>query len=462
MHKAVWAAARGKLRDILDDDTFERWISVMEPVSFADGKLTLAVGNEMEKIWIDSNFLPMIARTAAGATETPVSGVELVVNESIAIAAAPERAPAPPAAAPPPRAAQAPRSSAEERQQGHSLNQAYTFDEFIEGPSNSFARAGALAVAANPGCEYNPFFIYGDTGLGKTHLMQAIAHSVLMRSPKASICYISSEALLNDYIESIINRTMPDFRKRYRSVDVLLVDDVHFLASKEGIQEEFFHIYNVLHNERKQIVMTSDRPLNKIQGLEARLVSRFQQGLVTSIEKPEFETRVAILRYKQRKSEFKLPDNLLNFIGENITSNVRQLEGAIVKVVSYAALSRQPVTIDSVGSLLKDMIDQEKRPELTFSEILKTVADVYNVRIADLTSRERPQSVALPRQIAMFLCRCFTNGSLPEIGKVFEKNHSTIVHACKTIPGRMETDADLKHRVWHIVERLGRDPAALP
>jgi len=456
MHEKIWNAVRERLKDIIDEDSFERWVSVIQPSSFENGRLTLAVENEMLKIWIENNFLSVITETLVDGT-SGVAGVELVVDENIAFASSHGGE----VSTPPPRASSVtPRRSAASKPS--SLNPAFTFAEFIEGQSNSYARAAALAVAANPGRAYNPLLIYGDTGLGKTHLMQAIAHGVLAHTPKASVCYLTAEAFMNDFIESIQNAKMPDFRARYRNVDVLLMDDIHFFTRiAEKTQEEFFHTYNVLHNAQKQIVLTSDRPLHQIQGLEARLVSRFQQGLGPDISKPDFETRVAILRYKQRNSEFKLPDNLLNFIGENITSNVRQLEGALVKAASYGMLSGKPLTVDTLGSLLDDMIDQERRPELTFTEIQKIVADDYNVRVSDLSSKERPQSVALPRQIAMFLCRRLTSGSLPEIAKAFDKTHATIVHACKAIPDRMETDPDLKRRVCHIVERLGRDSATL-
>ncbi|MCL1910130.1 MAG: chromosomal replication initiator protein DnaA [Kiritimatiellaeota bacterium] len=470
MHKTIWTAARGKLKNSLDEDAFERWISVIEPISFKDGKLTLAVDNEMLKMWLENHYMPVIANAvmAHGAPGgADVLSVELVVDDRIApVAAAAGNAPA--SAPVPARRAGASGgggggATANGAGATHSLNPAFTFAEFIVGNSNSFSHAGAVAVAAKPGRAYNPLLIYGDTGLGKTHLMQAIAHGVLAHTPKASVRYLTAEMLLNDFITSIHNATMPEFRARYRSADVLLVDDIHFIAGKKEIQEEFFNIYNALHNVQKQIVMTSDRPISKIQGLEERLVSRFQAGLVTDIAKPEFETRVAILRHKQQGFERKLPDGLLNFIGENIISNVRQLEGALVKATTYWNLTRKPVlTVDDLRDLLRDMIDQERRPTPTFIEIQKIVADDYDLRVADLMSKERPQSVALPRQIAMFLCRSLTNGSLPEIAKAFDKTHATIVHACKTILDRMETDSELKRRVHHLVERLGRDPATLP
>ena len=456
LHEEIWSAALARLKTSLDGDVYSRWIAVISPVSLRDGVLAVAVDNEMLKMWVENNYLPYILDAARIDSAERVSAIEITVDSSRTPAAQEAPEPEPAAARGRPGA-----GSSRTSRFGNGINPNYTFADFIIGPSNSFAHAASAAVASNPGNAYNPLFIYGDTGLGKTHLMQAVAHGVLSQNPDAVVCYITSEALLNDFIDSIRNNMMADFRRRYRNADVLLIDDIHFLADKDTMQEEFFHTFNTLQNAHKQIIMTSDRPLNKIQGLEARLVSRFQQGLITSIERPGFETRMAILRYKQRNATIHLADPLLTFIAENITSNVRQLEGAITRSVCYASLARQELTVDVLRNLLKDMIDFEKRPKLTFLDIQRVVADDYDLRLTDMTSKERPQSVALPRQIAMFLCRTLTNGSLPEIAAAFEKTHATIVHACKTIPGRMETDRELKRRVEVIVEKLGRDPSSL-
>ena len=457
MHDEIWKAALERLKSSLDGDVFSRWISVISPVSFSDGLLTVAVDNEMLKMWVENNYLTYILDALRIDSGEKVADVLVMVDEGRTVVS--DDVEGAPAAGP--SSTHLTRGSTSAHRLGMNLNPNYTFADFIIGPSNSFAHAASVAVASNPGNAYNPLFIYGDTGLGKTHLMQAVSHGVLTQNPNAVVCYMTSEALLNDFIESIKNNTAADFRKRYRNADVLLIDDIHFLAGKTALQEEFFHTFNTLQNAHKQIIMTSDRPLNKIQNLESRLVSRFQQGLITSIERPDFETRMAILRYKQRNSAIKLPDAQLTFIAENINSNVRQLEGAIIRAVSYASLSYQELTIDLLRNLLKDMIDLEKRPELSFLDIQRVVAEDYDLRMTDMTSKERPQSVALPRQIAMFLCRSLTHGSLPEIAAAFEKTHATIVHACKTIPGRMETDNDLRRRVEVIVEKLGRDPSSL-
>lgn len=457
MHKVVWESALERLKSSLDGDVFSRWIAVIVPVSLDEGVLTLAVDNEMLKMWVENSYLPYIVDSLRIDFADTVREVNLVVDSEITSAAVGSSYDKP---LPKPEI-QPNRAPSSKGHLGMNLDPNYTFADFIIGPSNSFAHAASVAVASNPGNAYNPLFIYGDTGLGKTHLMQAVAHGVLSQNPRATVCYVTSEVLLNDFIESIKNNTSGDFRKRYRSADVLLIDDIHFLAKKTALQEEFFHTFNTLQNAHKQIIMTSDRPLNKIEGLEDRLVSRFQQGLITSIERPDFETRVAILRYKQRNSAIQLSGPLLTFIAENINSNVRQLEGAIIRAVSYASLSKRELTIDILRNLLKDMIDLEKCPELSFLDIQRVVAEDYDLRMTDMTSKERPQNVALPRQVAMFLCRSLTNGSLPAIAAAFDKTHATIVHACKTIPGRMDTDSDLKRRVEVIVERLGRDPSSI-
>jgi chromosomal replication initiator protein len=285
--------------------------------------------------------------------------------------------------------------------------------------------------------------------------MQAIGHHVLSNS-RASVHYLSSESLLNEYIRALQDRTLIQFRKKYRSVDLLLIDDIHFLAGKERLQEEFFHTFNTLFDAHKQIVMTSDRPASEITGLEQRLVSRFEWGLVTELEAPDLETRIAILRNKQTPAATKLPDNLLVFIAENIRSNVRRLEGALVRAISYASLTRQPLTIEALKYLLRDSLTQEKQAELTFDSIQRAVAEHYDVRLTDMSSKRRPRDVAVPRQVAMYICRKLTRSSFPEIANAFSKTHATVLHACRAVGNRMDVDAELKTHVDQIIQKLGR------
>ena len=341
------------------------------------------------------------------------------------------------------------------------LNENFTFDEFVVGPSNSWAHAAALAVAKKPGTAYNPLFIYGDTGIGKTHLMQAVGHRIL-EQPGKVVAYISTETLLNEYVNSIQTHSDSDFRNKYRSVDVLLIDDVQFMASKSGIQEEFFNTFNALYTAKKQIIITSDRPASEISGLEQRLVSRFNAGMATQIECPNFETRLAILRYKQSSAEKPLSDDIQTFIAENVKSNVRALEGAMNRAMALRDFNPdEPLTIEKVRYVLRDLLDKEKEGDVTLDAIQKIVAEFFNIKRTDLMSTDRMRSVAIPRQIAMYLSRRLTHASLFDIGSAFEKTHGTVVHACKQIQGSLKIDSDLRANIRSIVKKLGQDADAL-
>jgi len=423
---------------------YSRWIDVIAPVTFEDTTLTLAVDNDFYQTWLEENYLPLIKDTVAAIAG---SDIEIKFNvsptKSRSVRPTPKRT----------RHIRGRFSRRSEPQQP--LNAKFTFNEFIVGPSNSFAHAAALAVAQAPARAYNPLFIYGGVGLGKTHVMQAIGHHVLTTS-RATVCYVSSEAFLNDYIDALQNRTLVQFRKKYRSTDLLLIDDIHFLASKERMQEEFFHTFNVLFDARKQIVMTSDRPASEITGLEHRLVSRFEWGLVTELEVPDVETRIAILRHKQEQTQGSLPDELILFIAENVRSNIRRLEGALIRALSFASLTGQELTLESLKHLLRDTIEKENSRELTLSVIQRAVAEHYDIRLADMASNRRPRSIAVPRQVAMYLCRRMTRSSLPEIANVFGKTHATVLYACKTIHNRMDVDTTLSRDISQISQKLER------
>ena len=448
----VWERARESLRASMDQNTFSRWIAPLAAKSAKDGSLSLAVGDEWTKFYLETNFDAFI-RDAIAAVDPGVRHA-IVLDSSLSSAAE-----ASAAEEPAPTPVRAPRAG---ELRGVTLNPEFTFENFIIGPSNSFAHAAALQVAANPGGTYNPLLIHGDTGLGKTHLMQAVAHRVRKNDPRAVVVYITLEAMLNDFIESLKTGRTAEFRARYRKTDLLLVDDIQFLTGKDGLQIEFFNTFNALQNERKQIILTCDRPPNKIQGLDDRLVSRFQQGLITDIQSPDYATRMAILKSKQAGAAHPLPDEFLAYIAENITSNVRQLEGAITKLVCYRNLLGKPLTREIVADQLRGILDQERRAEPTCQDIQRAVADEFDLRLSDMSSKARPQNIAVPRLVAMYLCRAFTRKSLPEIARAFEKTHATIVHACQVVPGRMETDPALRAHVESICERLGRDPAQLP
>lgn len=442
----VWEKVREHLRSKLHPDVFTRWISVIQPVSLDSGTLLLSVENDFYQDWLVENYLPLIREVLSSIVDHEVA-VEFTVN--------PLEEAKRPAAPSAPKIPRQVRTAPRKTQPTVVLNPQCTFDTFVVGPSNTLPHAISLAVAQAPARAYNPLFIYGDVGLGKTHLMQAIGAHVLS-SANATVCYVSSETLLNEYINALQTKTIVQFRNKYRKADLLLIDDIHFLAGKKQIQEEFFHTFNCLFDAHKQIVMTSDRPASEITGLEQRLVSRFEWGSVTELEPPDLETRVAILRHKQRNAEVKLSDELLFFIGEHIRSNVRQLEGALVRAVSYSALTGKTLTVDALRTLLKDLIAKDKEEEVTFDAIQRAVAEHYDIRLADMTSKRRPRSIAMPRQVAMYLCRRLTRSSLPDIGLVFGKSHATVLHAYRSIDERMTVDNSIKQEVHSIAQKLGK------
>jgi chromosomal replication initiator protein len=444
--KELWSALSEKLKAIVDTNSYSIWIEQIKPVELTKEKLILAVDNDWAKTWIEENYAPLMSQVISAAFPNERRQIVLQVAPSTQ-----ELLPPPP----PPK-----KAKAESRCIG-TLNDNFTFDEFVVGPSNSWAHAAALAVAKKPGVAYNPLFIYGDTGIGKTHLMQAVGHRIL-EQPGKVVAYISTETLLNEYVNSIKSDTAREFREKYRGVDVLLIDDVQFMASKSGIQEEFFNTFNALYTAKKQIIITSDRPASEISGLEQRLVSRFNAGMATQIECPNFETRLAIMRYKQSNVEKPLSDEIQTFIAENVKSNVRALEGAMNRAMALRDFSGdEPLTLEKVRYVLRDLLDKEKEGDITLDAIQKMVAEFFNIKRTDLLSTDRMRSVAVPRQIAMYLSRRLTHASLFEVGAAFEKTHGTVVHACKQIQGSLSVDADLRANVRSIVTKLGQDPDAL-
>jgi len=447
----LWDGAQLRLKEMLNADVFERWISIIHPTTIDKNTLFLSVDNDYYQTWLEENYLTLIIDALRDAGASEHLDVKFFVQSS-----SEERAPLPEIV----EKARRTRRPAKPMILNSTLNPSFTFEDFVIGPSNSFAHAAALAVAQTPGRAYNPLFIYGKTGLGKTHLIQAVGHRV-QQMPKTQVAYVTSETLLNEYVESIKTNTTVTFRNKYRSVDLLLIDDIHFLAGKNSLQEEFFHTFNALHQSGKQIIMTSDRPANEIVGLEQRLVSRFEWGLVTELEQPDFETRLAILKYKQNNAKVALSDTILTFIAENVKSNVRTLEGALMRAVSITSLNKmQPLTIDLLRSLLKDQLDKERQEDLTFDEIQRVVAEHFDLRMTDMSSKRRPRSVAFPRQVAMFLCRKLTRSSLPDIANAFGKTHATVVHACKTIQGRIDTEPAMRDSIRSITRKMGRDPVS--
>ena len=332
------------------------------------------------------------------------------------------------------------------------MNPRYTFDTFIVGPSNQFAHAAARAVAETPSRSYNPLFIYGGVGLGKTHLMHAIGHHVLRNGRGLRLTYISSERFMNEMINALRYERILDFRERYRSVDVLLVDAILFVSGKEGTQTEFFHTFNALYDAQKQIVLSSDRPPNEIPALEERLRSRFQWGLTTDIQPADLETRVAILKRKADTESVPLPDDVAMFIAGRIKSNIRELEGSLIKLVAYASLTGQPLTMDLARHVLRGSADQQDRV-VSIEAIQRFVGDYYQIKAADLKAKNNAKSVAMPRQIAMYLCKNLTSASLPEIGRSFGgKHHSTVIHSIKKVQEHRKTDPDFNKLISGFLE----------
>jgi chromosomal replication initiator protein len=443
-HEQVWKEASKVLQGMLNPDLFTRWFVPIKPVEISDGALVLGVANEFYQIWLQDNFLPLVREAVNQSSKQPLL-VKFVVAKGQKESALSREA-----VHPDKRPAVRPALDIR-------LNPRYTFDSFVVGPNNNFAHAAALAVSTSPAKAYNPLFLYGGVGLGKTHLMQAIGHSVATSSRAGKVCYMTCEQFTNEFIQGIQNSTLTKFRKKYRQTDVLLIDDIHFLSGKERMQEEFFHTFNCLFDAHKQIVLSSDRPAAEIANLESRLVSRFEWGLVTELQPPALETRIAILKNKAAALEVRLPEQVIEFLASKIRTNIRRLEGALVRVASYASLTGKEITTDSLETLLRDALHEEAKRTLTIDAIQKKVAEHFDIRLADMTSRRRPQNVAFPRQVAMYLSRTLTDQSLVDIGESFGgRDHGTVMHACKLIESKMGKDQRLRQSVSYLLQALQR------
>ena len=335
------------------------------------------------------------------------------------------------------------------------LNPKYTFNSFVIGNSNRFAHAASLAVAESPAKAYNPLFIYGGVGLGKTHLMHAIGHYILDNNPSAKVVYVSSEKFTNELINAIKDDKNEDFRNKYRNVDVLLIDDIQFIAGKERTQEEFFHTFNALHDANKQIILSSDRPPKEIPTLEDRLRSRFEWGLIADIQVPDFETRMAILKKKADVENLNVANEVMGYIATKIKSNIRELEGALIRIIAYSSLTNREVTVDLASEALKDIISKKQGKHITIDIIQDVVSSYFNLRVEDLKSQRRTRNVAYPRQIAMYLSRKLTDMSLPKIGEEFGgRDHTTVIHAYEKISENLKTDDSLQHTINDITKKL--------
>ncbi len=446
---SLWETVKCDLKGLFPEDVYLMWFEPLSCVATSEDSITLAVPNDFAAIWIHDNYLDLISqrlRLTAGRL------VQVNLKRADNGKAAPAEA-APRVKPVPPRRA----ARYDERLASSSLNPRNTFENFVIGANNQLAHAAAVAVAQAPAQAYNPLFIHGATGLGKTHLMHAIGHSILQRNPEAKVAYLSTEKFTNEFIHAIQENALTKFRQRYRHVDILLIDDVQFLANKERIQEEFFHTFNDLFESQRQIVLSSDRPVTEIATLEARLVSRFQWGLSTDIQSPDFETRVAILKTKAASLKVDLPMPVVEFMAQHVAKNIRRLEGALIKVSSYAALTGKSLDLPTVEHLLKDVLMEEAQNRLNIEGIQKRVADHYQIRHSDMTSKRRPNAIAFPRQIAMFLCRQLTRHSLQEIGEAFGgRDHGTVIHAIKTVENMMEQDDTVRGSVDFLKTQLSK------
>jgi chromosomal replication initiator protein len=446
----IWNSAQEQLRSKLSKDTYNMWFAPLRVCGMDNSQVTLETPNEFCELWLKDNYLSLLQDAVAVAASRQLL-VKFKIGTGTALAA--------PAPAPAPAKIKASESSHERASAGGDLpfNPKNTFESFVVGNNNNFAYAAALAVAQVPGKSYNPLFLYGGVGLGKTHLLHAIGQYVVGNKKGARVAYLSSEKFTNEYIDGIQNNQLVKFRKKYRQTDVLLIDDIQFLAGKERIQEEFFHTFNALHEARKQIVLTCDRPASEIQGLEHRLVSRFEWGLVTDLQPPDVEMRLAILQKKAQIMGVTLPDEVMNFLANRIRTNVRRLEGALIRVASYASLTGKKLSIEVVEGLLREILHEEGRLTISIEVIQKKVAEHYDIRLADMTSKRRPENIAFPRQVAMYLSRQMTESSLNTIGEAFGgRDHGTVLHACRLVKDRMEVDANVRQVVNYLEKQLNR------
>jgi chromosomal replication initiator protein len=451
----VWKRLLDRARQELPDQTFQAWLEPTEALTIEGGTLFVGAPDQFTADWNDSKHAELLSSYAPIVLGYPVR-VAFRVHEERKKRSQMDFFVSPPPASKP----MVPHNGTS----SPPLSERYTFDLFVVGKSNELAAAAANAVSQAPGKVYNPLFIYGDTGLGKTHLMQAVAHETLQRSPKTRITYVGTEQFMNELIGSILDRTGAEFRRRYRETDLLLIDDVHFLKGrKETTQEEFFHTFNALYEAGRQIVLTSDRPPSEIAGLEARLISRFQWGMVADISLPDFEHRVAILKQKAQldRLELTIPDDVIHFIAEHVRSNVRELEGSIIKLLAYASLKHKDITVDVAREALRDKLraieglQHEGSALLTILTIQQAVAKEWGVTVDGLRSKTRTKTLTTPRQIAMYLVRELLSTQLVEIGNAFGgRDHSTVIHSLEKVQQSITQDPELKTRINRIRNSL--------
>jgi len=436
----IWHTCKEELKKTLGAISFDTWIAPLKFKEIKEGSFIIEVPDIFFKSWVENNYLEKIKEVIKTTTNQNYN-INFEVNPNILTKDTN-------------KILKTIQRGFGEEPDSIKLNPRFTFENFVVGASNRMAYAASVAVANSPAKAYNPLFIYGGVGLGKTHLMQAIAQHILSKNPQFKVKYISSEKFTNELIASIQNKTTEKFRQKYRNIDVLLIDDIQFIAGKDASQEEFFHTFNSLYDYHKQIVISSDRPPREIPKLEERLISRFSWGLIVDIQQPDFETRVAILKKKIEKENIKIDDDVINFIATNITTNIRELEGALIRIIAYSLIDNKPITLELTKEILKDMV-KEINKKITPDFILERIKNYFDISIEDLKKEKRNKNLVLPRQVAMYLIRELTELSLPEIGNFFgSKHHTTILYAYKKIKEEIKRNEKLKIIINNILQEI--------
>lgn len=446
----IWVKCTEKLKESINEQIFNIWIKPIIPMNVTENSFTVAVKSTFFKTMLTDKYAPVIESTLSSIMG---KNIKLVI-ESLDVGAV--ESPQPQELQPPTPTPAVPSTAPEEKFVSH-LNSKYIFENFIVGNSNRLAFAAASQVADNPANSYNPLFIYGGSGLGKTHLMHAVGNRILANDSSKKVLYISSESFTNEIVNSIYNKTTEAFRQKYRNIDCLIIDDIQFLKGKEQTQVEFFHTFNALHDANKQIIISSDRPPKEIETLEDRLRTRFEMGLQADIQPPDLETRMAIIRQKAANDNVELPSDVITLLATNISTNIREIEGAYTKLVAYTSLMDMPITIETAQKVLNDMnIDTQARV-ITFDCIVRSVAEYYKIKVEDLSNKKRTQSIAYPRQIAMYLCRDLADLSYPKIGELFGgRDHTTVIHAYEKISKGKNSDKKIKEDLTNITEIINQ------
>ncbi|MFD1850988.1 chromosomal replication initiator protein DnaA [Oceanobacillus bengalensis] len=438
----LWIATLEKIEEKVSKPSFETWLKNTKAEALEKNTLVISAPNEFARDWLETQYTDLISDIIGEITGSRLNTKFIIPDiapEVEEISTAPK-----------------PKVIKDNNEFPKTmLNAKYTFDTFVIGAGNRFAHAASLAVAEAPAKAYNPLFIYGGVGLGKTHLMHAVGHYVLENKPNAKVVYITSEKFTNEFINAIMDNKTTNFRNKYRNVDVLLIDDIQFIAGKESTQEEFFHTFNTLHEENKQIIISSDRPPKEIPTLEDRLRSRFEWGLITDITPPDLETRIAILNKKAKAEGLNIPNEVMLYIANQIDTNIRELEGALIRVVAYSSLVNKDIDAPLAADALKDIIPSSKPKVITIKGIQEIIGEHYSIRLEDFVAKKRTKSIAFPRQIAMYLSRELTDFSLPKIGEEFGgRDHTTVIHAHEKISRLLESDPEFNRDIEDLIERI--------